>query len=586
MTDIVKMNFDEAIVAHAEWKLKLTLYLQGDGNLDHSIVCQDNQCKLGKWIYSDGKKYANEHTYEHLRKVHADFHRCAGMVIQTVDSKKIDEAKNLIAPESEYTKISAIVVEAISAVKKRVEEKTNMIMQNVNVGVLVIDRNLTVQSGYSQHCHELFDTEQVAGINICDLLNLAPKDRRHFGATFEQVFDDILPAECSLSMLPTRVHRGMKVLELHTNVVRSDGKEIDFVLFTVSDATKMVALEAENAENAALLKIIRNRESFVNFVKDAKVALDALLTGDERNQVLLRREVHTVKGNCSMFDMLQLMQEIGQIEDHETLTFADVRAIRESLTVFVDKYKDFIGVSFSEVSEEIHTIPESELVEIETKLKGIDDVRRAQDFIGEITAKLRMRSARSVIGPVEERVQALAQRMHKSVACKVVGESTLVNPKRLGPVVQVLSHILRNSVDHGLETSEERQEAGKVEQGTITISFVSNSLGTLKIVVEDDGRGISTARLVEKAVKVGSISKERALKMNESEMINLIFLDGVSTANEVTDVSGRGVGMSALLATVNSIGGTLEVKTALGKGTSIYISIPDTVESNRIVRAA
>ncbi|MBP9708891.1 MAG: CZB domain-containing protein [Oligoflexales bacterium] len=574
MTEVVKMNFDEAIVAHAEWKLKLTLYLQGEGELNHSVVCQDNQCKLGKWIYSDGKRYANEHTYEHLRKVHADFHRCAGEVIKTVDDGKISVAKQLITNDSEYAKVSTIVIDAISAVKKRVEEKTNLIMQNVNVGVLVVDRGLVVQSGYSQYCHDLFKTEQVAGTHICDLLLLDKKNRSHFMLCFEQVFDDLLPPEVSLSLLPSRTRHGDKVLQLHSSVIRSDTKEIDYILFTVSDVTKLDALETENAENAALLKILRNRESFINFLHDAKESLDQLLDGLIDDQIKVRRDVHTIKGNCGMFDMAQIMRSIGIIEDHEIVTKVDLNSIKKMISDFVNKYKEIIGVEFDQKNDDIHMIAESDLAKLESKLKSITDLSSAKEILLDMTSRLRLRSARSVIGPVEERVQALALRLQKKVNCQVVGENILVNPKTVGPIIQVLAHILRNSIDHGIETAGERLDVGKAEYGSLTISFADRGNSLLSIIVADDGKGIDTAKLVAKAIKKGLISQAQAKSLSTEQKIKLIFADGVSTADEVTDTSGRGVGMSALQASVNAIGGSLVVTSTKGKGTSIEIVIP------------
>lgn len=569
--EAVKMNFDEAIVAHAEWKLKLTLYLQGDGKLDHKVVCQDNQCKLGKWIYSEGKKYSNEKAYEHLRAVHAQFHSTAAKVIKTVDDNNIELAKSMISADSEYSKISTTVMDAISSVKKRVEEKTNLIMANVNAGIMVIDRSYTVQSGYSQHCHDLFATTQVAGQDVCDLLGLDPRQKGHYHAIFEQLFDDIMPTEVSISMLPSRVRRSHSYLDMHINVIRSDGGAIDFILFTITDATRLAALEQESLENAALLKILRNRDAFIGFLRDAKTALDGM---DVANQTITRREVHTIKGNCGMFDMNQLMSDIGKIEDHQTISMVDIQSIHTSLNEFAEKYRDIIGIDFTAHSEEIHSIGESELAQFEARFSQIKTAERARDFVQSMTARMRLRPARSVIGPVEERVHALGSRLQKEVICQVHGDQTLVNPKRLGPVIQVLSHALRNAVDHGIESAEERLDAGKAETGKIQIDFALANDLSLNVVITDDGRGIDTGRLVAKALKDGVITQAQAARMSQREKLELIFLDGVSTAEEVTDVSGRGVGMSALQAAVKSLGGAIAITSTLGTGTQLTITIP------------
>lgn len=129
------MNFDEALVAHAEWKLKLMMHLQGEAHYEAASVCKDNQCKLGKWIYSDGKKFQNESIYEKLRERHAAFHRAAAEVIQVADGGRTDKARAMIADGSDYAKISSEVIESIGHIKRRVEAKVERLMEEVPLGL-------------------------------------------------------------------------------------------------------------------------------------------------------------------------------------------------------------------------------------------------------------------------------------------------------------------------------------------------------------------------------------------------------------------------------------------------------------------
>ena len=580
----VKMNFDEAIVAHAEWKLKLTLYLQGEGKFDHAIVCQDNQCKLGKWIYSDGKKYANEPAYEHLRQVHAKFHACAGSVIQAVDSKNIDDAKKMIASGNSYEEISATVINAISAVRRRVEEKTNLIMQNVNVGVMVIDKNMEIQSGYSAYCHQLFETDSIAGNKLCSVLTVDIRQAVHIAATISQIFDDVMPVDVSLSMLPERVKFRSKTIQIVATVVRGMANEIEYILLTLSDATRLETLEAENAENASLMKVLKNRESFVAFLKDAMTSLDHLITA-RPSQSEIRRDLHTIKGNSGMFDMNNIMAFVGKIEDLEKIEVESIKSVRSQLTQFIEKYGEILGVSLSDTADDKHIILESSLADIEAELDKAKTVDQAVAIVHNLTTKIRMRPIRSLLGPIEERVQALGSRLAKEVSCKVNGDDILVDPKRFTPVSQVLSHVLRNAVDHGIEEQIDREMAGKVGAGQITLNCSTSSDGTLLFSVSDDGRGINLEKLISKAAKNGVDTHENLLKRQRPDQLRLIFLDGVSTSNEVSDISGRGVGMGALLSAVESLGGMIHIESTEGVGTTLSITIPNAT-ANEVRKAA
>lgn len=568
--EVVKMNFDEAIVAHAEWKLKLTLYLQGEGKLDPSVIRQDNQCKLGKWIYSDGRKYQNETAYEELRRLHADFHRCAACVVESVDQGNKAEAKQQIAPESEYSTVSAKVIDAIGVVKRRVEEKTNLIMASVASGVLVVDSTLIVQSGYSAFCHELLNAKQVAGRHLADLLGRSGNDFPQFEACMEQVFDDILPPEVSLAMLPSRVEVGDRVIGVQANAIRSSEAEIDYVLFTLTDATREATLERENQENLALIRVIRNREAFVDFANESLRSLaECEKHGDD--QVTIRREVHTFKGNSGLFDLHAIASACGVVEDNAHIEPEHLRYLSGLLRSFVAKHTPVLGDILQAAPQQTHQISHRELSVFEQALLATDsDPRRVA---GALIRRLHLRPVRSLLGPIEERVESLSHRLGKAVRCVVEEDTIAVDPERAAALFRAMAHVVRNSLDHGIESPDERETAGKPRQGTLSVTFASLE-STLEITVRDDGRGIDGDRVAGKAIERGLVTKEQVQQMSWSQRAELVFLDGISTADSVTDVSGRGVGMSAFAEAVRTSGGTLRVETERGKGTTLRMTIP------------
>src|SRR5207249_3198543 len=139
-----------------------------------------------------------------------------------------------------------------------------------------------------------------------------------------------------------------------------------------------------------------------------------------------------------------------------------------------------------------------------------------------------------------------------------------------------LTHLLRNSVDHGIELPEDRVKAGKDPTGRLILRAFHEG-GRVNIEISDDGAGLNVERIRERAVERGVISAEQAARLTEREIFNLIFLPGFSTAQKVTNVSGRGVGMDVVKTNVEKIGGTVDVQSTAGRGTTVRVKIPLTL---------
>ncbi|XZN91306.1 MAG: response regulator [Microcoleus sp.] len=170
----------------------------------------------------------------------------------------------------------------------------------------------------------------------------------------------------------------------------------------------------------------------------------------------------------------------------------------------------------------------------------------------------------------------LARQLSKQVKFEVVGKSTQVDRDILEKLEAPLTHILRNALDHGIEPPEARLAAGKSPQGTIRLE-ASHRGGMLSIVVSDDGRGIELDKLREKIVSKEMVSAEMAAKLTESELMDFLFLPGFSTASQVTEISGRGVGLDIVQSMVQEVGGILRAVSQPEKGMSFYLQLPLTL---------
>lgn len=191
--------------------------------------------------------------------------------------------------------------------------------------------------------------------------------------------------------------------------------------------------------------------------------------------------------------------------------------------------------------------------------------------IQEISMGLRMLPVKPLIQKLQRVVRDTAKTLNKEITFEIIGEQMEIDKSVLDRLSDPLIHILRNAVDHGLETTENRLKANKPKQGKVTLSF-SNQGNHLLVEVRDDGRGINAEVLRKKAVEKKLIQESQEL--SEKQLINLIFHPGFSTKTETSEISGRGVGMDVVKTNVEKIGGTVDVSTAIGMGSQFRLQIP------------
>ena len=188
----------------------------------------------------------------------------------------------------------------------------------------------------------------------------------------------------------------------------------------------------------------------------------------------------------------------------------------------------------------------------------------------------RMQQIGTVFGRFPRIVRDLGAKLNKECELLIEGKEVEVDKTIVEAIGDPLTHLIRNSMDHGVETPQARIAAGKAPQGKLHLRAFYQA-GKVRIEIEDDGAGIDPRKLREKAVSKGVITPEESEQMTEREAVRLIFHPGFSMAAEVTDVSGRGVGMDVVRTNIAKLGGTVDVESTVGKGTNIVITLPLTL---------
>jgi len=203
---------------------------------------------------------------------------------------------------------------------------------------------------------------------------------------------------------------------------------------------------------------------------------------------------------------------------------------------------------------------------------------RVLDELHKCVLKIRMVPVEQLFRRFPRVVRDVAKLCGKDVALEVAGEHTDLDKGILDALAEPLTHMVRNAVDHGIEPAADRLSVGKPARGTVSLNAYHQ--GTQVVLeVSDDGRGIDPAAIREQAVRVGLVKREEAERIGEYDLLNLIFEPGFSTASEVTEVSGRGVGMDVVRTTIDRLKGTVHVSSTVGKGTTIQLRVPLTLAS-------
>ncbi|HSI46229.1 MAG TPA: chemotaxis protein CheW, partial [Methylophilus sp.] len=211
--------------------------------------------------------------------------------------------------------------------------------------------------------------------------------------------------------------------------------------------------------------------------------------------------------------------------------------------------------------------------ENEGLINSVTQLTRNTRDLQESVMSIRMMPMDFVFSRFPRMVRDLAGKLGKKVEFVTNGATTELDKSLIERIVDPLTHLVRNSVDHGIEKPEVRRELGKSENGTLTLSAAHKG-GSIVIEVTDDGGGLNRDRILAKAASNGLPVNE---SMSDSEVYSLIFAPGFSTAEVVTDVSGRGVGMDVVKRNISAMGGNIEIRSALGYGTTISISLPLTL---------
>lgn len=448
------------------------------------------------------------------------------------------------------------------------EAQTRAVLQSLSEGLVVVDVEQRVQPLWSRALETVAPLNE--GVRLSEWL--FPDDaqpRGVFDLCFAQLVEDIFPFEASAGQFPATYERDGRSFAFSVSPVRTPTGALERIIFTLRDVTEETRLRRASLEARDLFQFLeREREQPDEaraFVKETR----SELAGLHEELPILKRRLHTVKGTSAVFGLQSFAEQVHVAEtsvEEAGKLLPDVEGeLRTSWNAFEGRVRPMLG----EHDDETVTMPRSALAPLSALLERHGEVEGASWVRGLTLSELSGR-----LNVLRLQAEASARKLGKSVEVDVRCAPLRMEMREYGPFFRSLVHVVRNAVDHGLEPTEARRSAGKSETGHLTLEVAEAPSG-ITVMVADDGRGVDFGRVAARAA-------ERKLPhATHDDLVAAIFADGFSTRDEVTELSGRGVGLAAVWAECKRLGGRVEV--VVQQGTQFKFHLP-TSPAFRVVR--
>jgi len=484
---------------------------------------------------------------------------------------------------------------------RQARQQTMDILRTVKDGLFLLDQKLNIGAAYSAALESLFQRKDFADLPFESLLKPIVSERTLTTALkfvkilwSERTNEKLVKTINPLGEVEVHIDSGngkfdTRYLQFEFHRVRVDG-EMTHVLVSVSDVTARVDLAREllAAQSQAqgqvdtLLGIMHiDHAQLTSFLNDSNAAMkmiNAVLREPSREEGVFRRkldtlfrQVHSVKGEAAALGLSSIESRAHAFED-------DLKSLKEKPDLSGNDFLPLV-IKLDDLLTHLQSV--SDLV---ARLSQLQPAQR--DAVHTITAvieeekqqKQRAGAADSGLATtLQQLTERVARENNKDAALQCKGLDTVPDEYRRA-VKDIGIQAVRNAIVHGIESPDTRLAAGKLPQGRVRLSFQDVGEAGYKLIVEDDGQGLSTERIKETALKKGFITPERAQTLDTKQIFSLLFQSGFSTVETATKDAGRGVGMNVIADLTSQLGGRVSVATSNGKFTRLTMTLPRAVK--------
>lgn len=476
----------------------------------------------------------------------------------------------------------------------RLNQTFDAMVNSLGQGFVLIGRDGICLEVCSKACEDLLETNP-AGRHIADVLLVPANKREGFSGWLEILFQDRLDFVEFAKLGPSRFpHSRGKKVSVEYKPVRNAGGEVELVIAIATDFTREYEAQESAKEMRAHVilatSILRDKERFLDFVSQSRELMEkaqeltgpAVLSAEAFREI--KRHLHTLKGAAGSFGMLAVQTRVHDIEtelakrelpeNSREYLITELPKLRALFEKGLDDNAHIIG-SLAGAGEPHRRVP---LAKLEKLSRLLSPGREAVDLLDELISQ----SPEEVFRRYEAVLRNAAARQGKKVRrLSVSGDDVRLVPEDYHGLFMALDHVFRNIVDHGIEPPDEREAAGKDREGRVAVE-IARAGAFAEIRIRDDGRGVDVQRVQRKLKDMGH--GDLAARGSRADLLDAIFLPGLSTAHTVTETAGRGVGLDAVRAAVNECGGQIRVESEEGRGTTFVIRLP--LRRSRLTLAA
>ncbi len=467
----------------------------------------------------------------------------------------------------------------VIGLEKKVEARTaeiaqrnrdmRLVLDNVRQGFLTVDAQCRLASEHSSIVDTWFGKYE-PGETFAQFVGRSDaKLGSWFALSWESISDGFLPLELALDQLPKRARLGERHLAFDYQPIGDAAGSLEKLLIVVSDVTSEVAKAESDAQQREILsvfeRILNDRVGFLEFYEEGQRLVKASLEQPQADWSTTKRHIHTLKGNSAVFGLDAIARQCHVIE--ERLAESDLTGAHAELEALGQRWSALcstIDHLLGQQGQELVTMSADEYDRI---LRAVVDGAEHADIARKLV-DLKLEPTEQRLGRFAEQARALAQRLEKGdLEVAVEGNGLRLERERFADFWSSFSHVLRNAIDHGIEAPAQRAQTGKSARGRLELRTFEHA-GEFVVEVRDDGRGIDWEAVRAKAAELG-VSAQTQEQLREA-----LFCVGLSTAAQVTEVSGRGVGLAAVKSSCSGLGGAIAVHSEPGRGTVMQFRFP------------
>ena len=457
------------------------------------------------------------------------------------------------------------------------------LLSNLNQGFLVFNKEGLVEEESTKITEDFFGMTP-KGKYFEEILALESDKKDNFKKWLGHVFKGMIPFKDLISLAPkTYIKKTGEIIALTYRPIflEDKSKKISKVICIATDITKEIILEEkalqEKEKGKMVFALIDRPLELIDLIDDAHEIFEKSLQNLEfSNPDQVFRNFHTLKARLASFKITTIVGKIHQLEevltnikDKKEWISTDIEKTRKSMFEAYDCFTFFIKNNRKLIEVANNSIETGDSSENILVMKDL-----LNNFVETYANKFIFKEIHHYFKKFIEPTKELARAQDKQIEVRIKETKIIIAGQKYKKLFSSLLHVFRNAIDHGIESREERISLEKKERALINISFETVGKGNFKIIIQDDGRGINPKQIRYIAGKNPKLKDLSLTEMPDKEVIQLIFFPGLSSKEESTDISGRGIGMDAVKYEAERIGGEVFVTSEIDKGTLFTVTLP------------